>query len=172
MVVFLFYTVINGIFILMSMYSYCLPNYCTVLLFVSSHVLFVCKCVLYCCYRVATQLQWKKYIKFLILDACHPDAVFKWTRMQGSVVIFRNRKGCVIKIVCETLVETNSDIYQSYWHLYRGADKTLARPGRKQAQKHIRDALDFNHIETRAVIKFLFCKASRRRKFTQFWQKH
>jgi len=35
-----------------------------------------------------------------------------------------------------------------------GADKSLARPGRKQAQKHVRDALDFNNIETRAVIKF------------------
>jgi len=37
-----------------------------------------------------------------------------------------------------------------------GADKFLARPGRKQARKHIRDARDFNNIETRAVIKFLF----------------
>ena len=38
--------------------------------------------------------------------------------------------------------------------IYRGADKSLARPGRKQARKHVRDARDFN-IETRAVIKFL-----------------
>jgi len=41
---------------------------------------------------------------------------------------------------------------------YRGADKSLARPGRKQARKHIRDARDFNNIETRTVIMF-FCKA-------------
>ena len=27
------------------------------------------------------------------------------------------------------------------------------RPGMKQARKHVRDALDFNNIETRAVIK-------------------
>jgi len=40
--------------------------------------------------------------------------------------------------------------------LYRGADKSLARPGRKQARKHVRDARDFNNIETRAVVKFLF----------------
>ena len=40
--------------------------------------------------------------------------------------------------------------------MYRDADKSLARPGRKQARKHIRDARDFNKIETRAVIKFLF----------------
>jgi len=37
---------------------------------------------------------------------------------------------------------------------YRGADKSLARPGRKKARKHVRDARDFNNIETRAVIKF------------------
>ena len=36
------------------------------------------------------------------------------------------------------------------------ADKSLARPGRKQARKHVRDARDFNNVETRAVIKFLF----------------
>ena len=43
------------------------------------------------------------------------------------------------------------------------ADKSLARPGRKQARKHVRDARDFNNIETRAVIKFFFsCKVRRR----------
>jgi len=42
--------------------------------------------------------------------------------------------------------------------LYRGADKSLARPGRKQARKYVRDAHDFNNIETRAVIKFLFLR--------------
>ena len=40
--------------------------------------------------------------------------------------------------------------------LYRGADKSLARPGRKEARKHDRDARDFNNIETRAVIEFFF----------------
>ena len=39
---------------------------------------------------------------------------------------------------------------------YRGADKPLARPGRKQARKHVRDARDFSTVETRAVIKFFF----------------
>ena len=39
---------------------------------------------------------------------------------------------------------------------YRRADKSLARPGRKQARKHVRDASDFNNIEKGAVIKFLF----------------
>ena len=40
--------------------------------------------------------------------------------------------------------------------VYRGADKSLARPGRKQPRKHVREACDFNNIETRAVIKFFF----------------
>ena len=51
---------------------------------------------------------------------------------------------------------------------YRGADKSLARPGRKQTPKNFRDALAFNNIETRAVIKIFSCKATRRRKFTPF----
>ena len=39
---------------------------------------------------------------------------------------------------------------------YRGADKSLARPGGKQARKHVRDARDFNNIETQALIEFFF----------------
>jgi hypothetical protein len=42
---------------------------------------------------------------------------------------------------------------------YQGADKSLARPGRKHARKPVRDARDCNKIETRAVIKFLFLQA-------------
>jgi len=41
-------------------------------------------------------------------------------------------------------------------YLYRGADTSLALPGKKQARKHVRDARNFNNIETRAVTKFLF----------------
>ena len=37
--------------------------------------------------------------------------------------------------------------------------KSLTRPGRKEARKHVTDARDFNNIETRAVIKFLQGKA-------------
>ena len=39
---------------------------------------------------------------------------------------------------------------------YRGADTSLARPGRKQSGKHVRDERDNNNMDTRAVIKFLF----------------
>jgi len=42
------------------------------------------------------------------------------------------------------------------FYLTPGAGKSSAQPGRKQARKHVRDARDFNNIETRAVIKFLF----------------
>ena len=38
--------------------------------------------------------------------------------------------------------------------VYRGADKSLDRPGRKQARKHVREARDFNNMETRAVIQY------------------
>ena len=40
--------------------------------------------------------------------------------------------------------------------MYRDADKSLVRQGRKQAQKHIRGVCNLNKIEKRAVIKFLF----------------
>jgi len=40
--------------------------------------------------------------------------------------------------------------------MYQGADKSVARPGRKQARKHVSNAHDFNNIEMRAVIKFFF----------------
>jgi len=46
--------------------------------------------------------------------------------------------------------------FSCHYIMYRGADKSLPRPGRKQAWKHVRDARDFNNIETRAVIKFVF----------------
>jgi len=40
--------------------------------------------------------------------------------------------------------------------VYRGTGKSLARPGGKQARRHVRDARDFNNIETRAIIKLFF----------------
>ena len=50
-----------------------------------------------------------------------------------------------------------SEVY--IFHIYsvctRGADKSLARAGRKKDRKYFRDARDFNNIETRAV-KLLF----------------
>ena len=75
-------------------------------------------------------------------------------------------------LLCKRLL-TSSKTGNCCSELYRGADKSLARPRRKQARKHVRDARNFNNIETRAVIKFLFfCKARRRRKFAPLWEKH
>ena len=39
---------------------------------------------------------------------------------------------------------------------YRRADKSLARPGRKQVRKHVRVVRDFSNIYTQAVVKFVF----------------
>jgi len=41
--------------------------------------------------------------KLLILDNCHPDSVFMWTRMSRSVVTFEARRGLRTKF-WETLV--------------------------------------------------------------------
>jgi len=53
-------------------------------------------------------------------------------------------------------VEQHRETFRQVNLFYRGADKFLARPGRKQARKHVSDAQDFNKIETRAVITFFF----------------
>jgi len=51
---------------------------------------------------------------------------------------------------------TNIDQISVKVTIYRGADRSLARPGRKQARKHVMDARDFRNMETRAVTKFFF----------------
>jgi len=38
--------------------------------------------------------------------------------------------------------------------IYRGADKSLVQPGRKESRNHVKDARDFNNIETQVVIQF------------------
>ena len=63
---------------------------------------------------------------------------------------FRLRIGNILYVNSYTTVSTLSVEF------YRGADKSLARPGRKQALKHVRVSRDFNNIEMRAVIKFFF----------------
>ena len=37
-----------------------------------------------------------------------------------------------------------------------GADKSLARTGRKQVRKYVQNARDFNNFDTRTVIMFCF----------------
>ena len=51
-----------------------------------------------------------------------------------------------------------------YIALYGGADKSLARPGRKQARKHVRDARVFNNIEPQVAIIFFFLQGKASKK--------
>ena len=55
---------------------------------------------------------------------------------------------------------------------YRGADKSLARPWKKEARKHVRDSRDFNKIETRAVIKIFFLQGKAPKEIHAIWQEH
>jgi len=59
---------------------------------------------------------------------------------------------CIVIIRCTGTCWSPCISYISY----RCADKSLAWPGRKEARKHVRDARDFNNIETWAVINFFF----------------
>jgi len=71
----------------------------------------------------------------------------------GSLVILRMQYvGTVQSLLSPFIAVINHIPFNR--PMYRGADKSLARPGRKQARNYIRDARDFNNIETRAVINF------------------
>jgi len=68
------------------------------------------------------------------------------------------QKNCIFLYQLITFARhcTHSTHHSYHTPNYRGDDKSLARSGRKQARKHVGDARDFNNIETRADIKFLF----------------
>ena len=95
------------------------------------------------------------YVKF-----CLPVAVNTLFNSKKTKLLIRFRKQLqfVVKITHITLCSLNSKYFsvKVYCACTRGADKSLARPGRKQARKHVRDARDFNKIEPRAVIKVFF----------------
>jgi len=54
------------------------------------------------------------------------------------------------------LILANMQLKPVHCFKYRSADKSLDRPGRKQAWNCVRDAHDVTKIETRVVLKFLF----------------
>ena len=88
------------------------------------------------------------------VDNIHLALTEEEDRLDSSGFGYRKGKGCRKDItegsgVCYLNPKIRSNKYQD-------ADKSLARPARKQAWKHVRDARDFNKIETRAVIKCLF----------------
>ena len=64
-------------------------------------------------------------------------------------VLWKGGDGVFRTAICIRVIDHTDEIY-------RGADKSLARPGRKQARKHVREARDFNNIETRNVNFFFF----------------
>jgi len=86
--------------------------------------------------------------------SCSPSPVVWWlshfiflkwnNNLILDIQILKDEGGIFLRNLGSRLITT----------LYRGADKSLARRGRKQARKHVRKARDFNNIETRAVIKF------------------
>jgi len=82
------------------------------------------------------------------------------TDITKLIIAFRNfaktpkEKGTIFRIHGQN----NLSLHIQFSLFTRGADKSLARPGRKQARKPVRDAHDSN-IETRAVIKFFFFPA-------------
>ena len=59
----------------------------------------------------------------------------------------------ILEITWKTMVQP--DALQMTIYGGGGADKSLARSGRKEPRKHIKDSNDFNNIETRDVIKYL-----------------
>ena len=70
----------------------------------------------------------------------------------------RNTIYCALNNQCKLIrvLEVAYAGHRSVLPTYRGADKSLARPGRKQARKHVRNARDFNNVETRTVIRIVF----------------
>jgi hypothetical protein len=91
-------------------------------------------------------------------------AEFAWPSMVNSIkAVHTINSSSHLPQICRTTntecVSCKLSNIQEIWVFCRkipGADKSLARPGRKQARKQVGDAHDFNKIETRAVIKFLF----------------
>ena len=77
---------------------------------------------------------------------CVVNTVVLWLHILGPYFCLY-----VDLVYCRTLQDTDTDK-----NLTPGADKSLARPGRKQTRKHVRAVQDFKNMETRTVITFFF----------------
>ena len=82
------------------------------------------------------------------------------TRTEVLLKHRRNRPSIVEVLKHRQNSENISSTVLTFHHFTGGADKSLARPRKKQTRKHVRDARDFNNIETGAVTKFFLfsCK--------------
>jgi len=90
---------------------------------------------------------WQRSVRALCTSV-NTQRVGLWTTLQGWALWPcwpATRQAAVLQ-----LCVSSSHLTQ----YYRGAYKSLARLGRKQARKHVKEARYFNNIETRAVIKF------------------
>jgi len=114
----------------------------------------------FCCQEVLFFLKscclWDNVEKYCAVGQAVHDNITKRMRFACWITKATNPHREYLILVALPLqqwVQENASILR---HAYQGADKSLARPGKKQARKHVRDARDFNNIETRAVIKFFF----------------
>ena len=126
---------------------------------------------------LSVRLNWGlRRFKSLRLSCCSSDTYgCIWNCAHGRLFYLGDERVAACSIARAKRMSLDACWHNWNTKKYCGADKSLARPGRKETRKHVRDARDFNNIETRAVIKFFFffsCEARRRRKFTPFWEKH
>jgi len=105
------------------------------------------------CYVQAMRTEEVYFMSLFLVNTWSSDAYFKWN---SKVRICDILSGYILWRTDPTGRDHAKWWLQFIHHddTYWAADKSLARPGRKQARKHVRDARDFNNIETRAVIKF------------------
>ena len=100
--------------------------------------------------------QWSLSLQFPHQDPIRPPLLTHTCHMPSPSPLTQTSvyNSAQYNFVKNKVVQESTTINVYAHNLYRGADKSLARSGRKQPRKHVRDARDFNNIETRAVIKF------------------
>ena len=76
-----------------------------------------------------------------------PLSIFSWVFPLFSslpVLEWRSFWALIFKYLCLITPQLKTVCLTRFWNrFYRGADKSLARPGRKQARNHVRDARNF-----------------------------
>jgi len=152
----------------------CVVYVCVVCVCVCWWVCDVCVCVCGVCLWCV----WCVFVVCVCVFVTHSTTQKRWTpiiSISNLPSVCLNTTSCMWKVYLQLPLTTiigwvRSNFTYCGQRAYRCSDTSLARPGWKQARKHVRDARAFDNIEPRAVIKFFFfCKSRRRRKFTPFW---